>query len=51
MADDRNPGQDNQEQPERDPMEPGYESPENPRNLELPEEDFDEDDEEKPSHE
>ena len=42
MADDRNPGQDKQEQSRRDPMEQGYESPENPRNIELPEEESDE---------
>jgi hypothetical protein len=51
MADDRNPGQDNQEPPQRDPMEQGYETPENPRTLELPEEDSDDDQEQKPFRE
>ena len=41
MAEERDPGLDNQERPERDPMEQGYESSQNSRRFDLPEQDTD----------
>jgi hypothetical protein len=36
MADDRDPGLDNQERPELDPVEQGHESSQNSRRFDLP---------------
>ena len=51
MAEERDPGLDNQERPERDPMEQGYESSQNSRRFDLPEQDTEDDAEQAPSDE
>jgi hypothetical protein len=51
MAEERDPGLDNQERPERDPMEQGYESSQNSRRFDLPEQDTEDDGEQSPSDE
>ena len=43
IAEDRDPGLDNQERPERDPMEQGHESSQNSRPFDLPEQDTEDD--------
>jgi|RhiMetdeSRZDD1v2_1073273.scaffolds.fasta_scaffold154104_2 hypothetical protein len=43
MAEDRDPGLDNQERPERDAMEQGHESSENSPRFDLPEQETDDD--------
>jgi hypothetical protein len=44
MAEDRDPGLDNQERPDRDQMEHGRESSQNSRPFDLPEQDTADDD-------
>jgi hypothetical protein len=51
MAEERDPGLDNQERPDRDPMEQGQESSQNSRRFDLPEQDTEDDSEQNPSDE
>jgi len=51
MAEERDPGLDNQERPERDPMEQGYESSQNSPRFDLPEQNTEDDGEQNPSDE
>ena len=51
MAEDRDPGLDNQERPERDAAEQGYESSQNSRPFDSPAEDADDDGGQNPSDE
>ena len=51
MAEERDPGLDNQERPERDPMEQGSESSQNSRRFDLPEQDIEDDSEQNPPDE
>ena len=48
MAEERDPGLDNQERPERDPMEQGHESSQNSPRFDLPEQDTEGDGEQNP---
>ena len=51
MAEDRDPGRDNQERPERDAVEQGYESSQNSRPFDSPDEAAADDGEQNPSDE
>jgi hypothetical protein len=51
MAEDRNPGLDNQERPEQEAMEQGHESPQNSRRFDLPDQEADDDSGQDPSDE